>query len=54
MIITRTPLRIRLAGGGTDFPDYFRREGGAVLSMAIDKYVYVIIQQRISEKIYIN
>ncbi len=54
MIITQTPLRVSLAGGGTDFPDYFRREGGAVLSMAIDKYVYVIIQQRFDEKIYIN
>jgi len=54
MIITQTPLRVSLAGGGTDFPDYFSRESGAVLSMAIDKYVYVIIQQRFDEKIYIN
>ncbi len=54
MIITQTPLRISLAGGGTDFPDFFLREGGAVLSMGIDKYVYVIIQQRFDEKIYIN
>lgn len=41
MIITRTPFRISLAGGGSDLPDYYRRHGGAVLSFAIDKYMYL-------------
>ncbi len=46
MIIVQTPLRISLFGGGTDFPRYFREEGGCVLSSAIDKYIYVAIKQR--------
>lgn len=54
MIVVQTPLRISLAGGGTDFPDFWRSEGGAVLSTAIDKYVYVIVKGRFDEKIYIN
>jgi D-glycero-alpha-D-manno-heptose-7-phosphate kinase len=40
MIITRTPLRVSFFGGGTDFPDFFSRHGGAVLGTAIDKYIY--------------
>ena len=54
MIITQTPLRVSLLGGGTDFPDFFRRHGGAVLSVGIDKYVYVIVKERFDELIYIN
>jgi len=54
MIITQTPLRISLAGGGTDFPEFFLQHGGAVLSMAIDKYVYVITKERFDDRIYIN
>ena len=54
MIIIRTPLRISLFGGGTDFPDYFREEGGSVLSSAIDKYVYVIVKSRFDEKLRIS
>ena len=41
MIISRAPLRISFFGGGTDYPEYFLREGGAVLATAIDKYSYV-------------
>src|SRR3954462_14826501 len=40
MIIVRTPLRVSFFGGGTDFPDFFSNHGGAVLGMAIDKYIY--------------
>jgi D-glycero-alpha-D-manno-heptose-7-phosphate kinase len=54
MIITQTPLRISLAGGGTDFPQYYERRGGAVLSTAIDKYVFVVLKERFDNKIYIN
>jgi D-glycero-alpha-D-manno-heptose-7-phosphate kinase len=43
MIIVRTPLRISLAGGGTDFRKYYRFDFGAVCSMAINKYVYVAV-----------
>ena len=41
MIITRSPLRITLGGGGTDLPSYFNKNEGFVLSAAINKYVYV-------------
>jgi len=41
MIITRTPLRISIAGGGTDLPSYYRRFGGELVSAAIDKYIFV-------------
>lgn len=54
MIITQTPLRISIAGGGTDLPDYYRRRGGFVVSTAIDKYVYVIVKERYDEKIYVD
>ena len=54
MLITQTPLRISLAGGGTDIPGYYREGGGAVLASAIDKYVYVILNQRFDDRIYIG
>jgi D-glycero-alpha-D-manno-heptose-7-phosphate kinase len=54
MIIVQTPLRISLFGGGTDFPDYFRAEGGSVLSTTIDKYIYVIIKERFDDQIRIS
>ena len=54
MIITQTPLRIGLLGGGTDLPAYYREHGGRVLNCAIDKYVYVIVKQRFDDEIYIN
>ena len=41
MIITRTPFRISFAGGGSDLKEYYLNYGGAVLSVAIDKYVYL-------------
>ena len=54
MIITQTPLRIGLLGGGTDLPEYAREHGGRVLNCAIDKYLYVIVKQRFDDDIYIN
>src|SRR5580704_8750512 len=54
MIVTQTPLRIGLVGGGTDLPAYFEEHGGRVLNCAIDKYVYVIVKQRFDEDIYVN
>src|SRR5258706_5798206 len=41
MIITRTPFRITLGGGGTDLPSYYSKYGGFVLSAGIDKYMYI-------------
>ena len=54
MIISQTPLRIGLLGGGTDLPGYYREHGGRVLNCAIDKYVYVIVKQRFDDDIYVN
>lgn len=54
MIITRTPLRISLLGGNTDFADFYTKYGGAVLTTAIDKYVYCIITDRLDDDIYVS
>ncbi|HYR89064.1 MAG TPA: GHMP kinase [Terriglobia bacterium] len=45
LIVTRTPLRISFAGGGTDLPDFYERQTGAVLSTTINKYVYVTVRR---------
>ncbi len=50
MIITRSPLRIPIAGGGTDLPSYYREHSGFVISAAMDKYVYVTIHGRFSPR----
>lgn len=44
MIITRTPFRMSFFGGGTDFEEYFKEHGGAVLSTTFDKYCYVSVR----------
>jgi D-glycero-alpha-D-manno-heptose-7-phosphate kinase len=54
MIITQTPLRIGLLGGGTDLPSYYTECGGRVLNCALDKYVYVIVKERFDDGIYVN
>jgi len=54
VIITQTPLRVGLVGGGTDLPAYYREHGGRVLNCAIDKYVFVIVKQRFDDDIYVN
>ncbi len=48
VIITRTPLRISIGGGGTDLPSYYRRFGGFVISAAINKHIYVGINETFS------
>jgi D-glycero-alpha-D-manno-heptose-7-phosphate kinase len=49
MIITRSPLRISLGGGGTDLPSYYRNHGGFLIAAAIDKYVYINVHRRFVE-----
>lgn len=46
MVITKTPLRASFVGGGSDLPAYYREHGGAVLSSAIKKYIYVMVKPR--------
>lgn len=54
MIITRSPLRITLGGGGTDLPSYYRQHGGFLLAAAIDKYVYVTVMRPFTPGIYLK
>lgn len=54
MIISKTPLRISLLGGNTDFPAYFKKNGGAVLTTTIDKYIYCIVKKRFDDKVFVN
>jgi len=54
MIITQTPLRVSFFGGGTDFPDFYEKYGGAVLTTAITKYVYVIVKPRFDDLIRVT
>jgi D-glycero-alpha-D-manno-heptose-7-phosphate kinase len=54
MIISQTPLRISISGGGTDFKDYYSKNDGFVVSSAIDKYVFVVIKSRFDDKIYVD
>lgn len=54
MIISQTPLRVSICGGGTDLKDYYSQNEGFVLSTAIDKYVFVIVKERFDDLIYVN
>ena len=54
MIISKTPLRMSFVGGGSDLPVFYREFGGAVVSTAIDKFVYVTVNQKFDEKIRIS
>lgn len=57
LVMTRTPLRVSFAGGGTDLPAFYEREHGAVLSTAIDKYIYVTVKRHgavFDERIRVN
>ena len=51
MIISRTPLRISFAGGGSDLPAFYRHEPGAVVSTAINKYIYITVNKKFDNKI---
>jgi D-glycero-alpha-D-manno-heptose-7-phosphate kinase len=54
MIITRSPLRITLGGGGTDLPSYYRDHGGFLVAAAIDKYVYVTVMRPFTPGVYLK
>jgi D-glycero-alpha-D-manno-heptose-7-phosphate kinase len=54
MIITRSPLRISLGGGGTDLPSYSNEHGGFLIAAAIDKYVYVTVNRPFQEGIVLK
>ena len=54
MLITRTPLRISIGGGGTDLPSYYERRGGFVISAAISKYMYVGLNRTFTDDFLIK
>jgi D-glycero-alpha-D-manno-heptose-7-phosphate kinase len=53
-IVSRTPLRLTLGGGGTDLPSYYLRFGGFVVTSSLDKYVYVIVKRRFEEDVRVS
>jgi D-glycero-alpha-D-manno-heptose-7-phosphate kinase len=54
MIVTRSPLRITLGGGGTDMPSYYRDHSGFLIAAAIDKYVYITLHQTFVQELIIK
>ena len=54
MIISRSPLRITLGGGGTDLPSYYKKNGGFLIAAAINKYVYVNVMRPFKEGVYLK
>ena len=49
MIVTRTPFRVTLGGGGTDLPSFYEKHGGFILAMGLDKYMYVFMNRPMVE-----
>ena len=54
MLITRTPLRITLGGGGTDLPSYYQEHGGMVISAAIAKHIYISINRTFTDDYFLK
>ena len=54
MIITRSPLRITLGGGGTDLPSYYREHEGFLIAAAIDKYVYITVHDSFQQELILK
>ena len=54
MIITRTPYRVSLSGGGTDFPAFFREHGGLVISAALNRHFYISMTRRLDDSICLS
>lgn len=54
MIITRTPLRVSIGGGGTDLPSYYERHGGFVISGAVNKYVFIAINRTFTDDYFLK
>lgn len=54
MIVSRSPLRISLGGGGTDLPSYYQEHGGFLIAAAIDKYVYITLHQTFVQELIVK
>jgi D-glycero-alpha-D-manno-heptose-7-phosphate kinase len=54
MIISRTPFRVSFVGGGTDLPSFYREEQGAVISMSVNRYVFITVNRRFDETLRVS
>lgn len=54
MVISRTPLRMSFVGGGSDFPEFYKKHGGCVISTTIDKFVYVAVNPSFDGKWFLH
>ena len=54
MIISRSPLRISLGGGGTDLPSFYKKKNGFVISASINKYIYLSVNNNLTNEIFIR
>ncbi len=54
MIITKTPLRITFAGGGSDMSSYYIKHPATCINATINKYVYVLVKKRFDDKVYLK
>lgn len=54
MIVSRAPVRLSMGGGGTDLPSYYREHGGFLISSAINKYVYILLNKRFEDTIRLS
>ena len=54
MIVSRTPFRMSFVGGGSDLPSYYKQMGGAVLSVSIDKYMYVTVNKKFDNDVRLS
>ena len=54
MIVTRTPFRVPLGGGGTDLPSFYSRYGGFIVSAAINRYVYIMVNRRFEDSLRVS
>src|SRR5579859_5593250 len=54
MVISRTPFRMSFIGGGTDLPAFYQKQQGAVISTAINKYVYITVNQKFDDAVRVS
>ena len=54
MIISKSPVRLSMGGGGTDLPSYYEKYGGFLMAAAIDKYVYIFLNKRFGNSIRLS
>jgi D-glycero-alpha-D-manno-heptose-7-phosphate kinase len=54
LVLSRTPMRISICGGGSDFPYFYESYGGAVLSYSIDQYIYILVKDRFEDNIRVG